>query len=296
MNYYDEIKERLIENEIYSKVKDYSKERHKVITYFEIGKLLNEAGGKYGDNIIDEYSKKLVREVGKKYNRRTLFRMKKFYNVFSNEKVTTMLTQLTWSHYLLLLPLKDYDEIIYYIKISKNSNLTQRQLYQKIQSNEYKRLPVESKNKLVENKELKVNDLIPSPIIIKNSNSYEVKSEKILQKVVLEDISSFLKELGNSFAFIDNEYKIKMGNIYNYIDLLLFNYEYNCFVVIELKVTKLKKEHIGQIQIYMNYIDKNIRKINQDKTIGIIICKRENKYVIEYSSDKRIIARTYELV
>ena len=95
MNYYNEIKNKLIDNEVYSKVKDYSKERHKVITYFEIGKLLNEAGGKYEDNIIGEYSKKLVVEVGKKYNRRTLFRMKKFYNVFSNQKVITMLTQLT---------------------------------------------------------------------------------------------------------------------------------------------------------------------------------------------------------
>lgn len=86
MNYYTEIKNKLIDNEVYGKVKDYSKERHKVITYFEIGKLLNEACGKYGDNIIDEYSKKLVKEVGKKYNRRTLFRMKQFYNIFNNEK------------------------------------------------------------------------------------------------------------------------------------------------------------------------------------------------------------------
>ena len=109
MNYYNEIKNILIDNEIYSRVKDYSKERQKVITYFEIGKLLNEAGGKYGDNIIDEYSKKLVIEVGKQYNRRTLFRMKQFYSVFSNKKVTTMLKQLTRSHYLLLLPLDDYD-------------------------------------------------------------------------------------------------------------------------------------------------------------------------------------------
>ena len=86
MNYYNEIKNKLTDNEIYSKVKDYSKERHKVITYFEIGKLLTEAGGRYGDNIINEYSKKLVVEVGKKYNRRTLFRMKKFYIVFSMKK------------------------------------------------------------------------------------------------------------------------------------------------------------------------------------------------------------------
>ena len=117
MNYYNEIKNKLIDNEIYQKVKDYSKERNKVITYFEIGKLLNEARGKYGDKIIDEYSKKLMIEVGKKYNKRTLFRMKQFYNVFSNEKVSTMLTQLTWSHYLLLLSIRDYNKIIYYINL-----------------------------------------------------------------------------------------------------------------------------------------------------------------------------------
>ena len=132
--------------------------------------------------------------------------------------------------------------------------------------------------------------------MIKNIHNYTEITEKILQKLVLEDISLFMKELGDSFSFIDNEYKIKIGDRYNYIDLLLFNIEFNCYVVVELKVTELKKEHIGQIQVYMNYIDKNLKKINQDKTIGIIICKKENKYVIEYSSDVRIVARTYELL
>ena len=128
MDYYSKIKNKIIDNEMYSIIKDYSKERYRVIAYFEIGKLLTEAGGKYGDKIIDEYAKKLTMEVGKKYTRRTLFRMKKFYNVFSDEKVTTMLTQLTWSHFLLLLSLNDYNEIIYYINVSKTNNLTQRQL------------------------------------------------------------------------------------------------------------------------------------------------------------------------
>ena len=95
MNYYNEIKNKIIDNEVYGKVKDYSKERHTVITYFEIGKLLNEAGGKYGDNIIDEYSKKLMLEVGKKYNRSTLFRMKQLYTIFSNEKVAPLVQQLS---------------------------------------------------------------------------------------------------------------------------------------------------------------------------------------------------------
>ena len=76
----------------------------------------------------------------------------------------------------------------------------------------------------------------------------------------------------------------------------MFNYEFNCFVVVELKVTELRKEHIGQIEVYMNYIDKNIKKINQNKTIGLIIVKKDNKYVIKYSSDKRIISREYEII
>ena len=105
-----------------------------------------------------------------------------------------------------------------------------------------------------------------------------------------------MKELGNGYAYIDSEYKIKIGNNYNYIDLLLYNIEYNCYVIIELKVTELKKEHIGQIETYMNYIDKNLKTINQDKTIGIIICKKDNKFIMEYCSDERIYRTTYELV
>ena len=296
MNYYEEIKNKIIDNEIYCKVKDYSKERNTVNTYFEIGRLLTEAGGKYGDNIIEEYSKKLVVEVGKKYNRRTLFRMKQFYKVFSNEKVSTMLTQLTWSHYLLLLPLNNYDEIIYYINISKQHNLTQRQLDEKIKSKEYERLSESAKTKLIANEQPLLPDLVKNPILIKKSDKYTEISEKVLQQIILEDIKNFMQELGTGFCYISNEYPIKIGNNYNYIDLLLFNYEYNCFIVVELKVTKLKKEHIGQIEVYMNYIDKNLKRENQDKTIGIIICKKDNEYIIEYCSDKRIIARNYELV
>ena len=295
MNYYNEIKEKLINNEIYERVKDYSKERNRVITYFEIGKLLNEAGKHYRENIIGEYSKKLVIEVGRKYNKRTLFRMKQLYNTFSNEKVSPLVTQLTWSHCIVLLSLKDYNAIYYYINQVLNRNLSKRKLEEIIKSKEYERLPEETKIKLTKKEKSNIKDLIKNPIMIKNKNN-EIVSEKVLQKLILENIPSFLEELGNGFTFIKNEYKIKIGNTYNYIDLLLFNYEYNCFVVIELKITELKKEHIGQIQVYMNYIDNNLRRLNQDKTIGIIICKKDNKYVIEYCSDKRIISRTYNLV
>ena len=93
-----------------------------------------------------------------------------------------------------------------------------------------------------------------------------------------------------------NEYKIIIGNKPNYIDLLLYNAIFNCYVVVELKIVESKKDHLGQIMVYMNYIDKHIKKINQDKTIGIIVCRKDNKYLIEYSTDPRIRITTYELV
>ena len=296
MNYYEEIKNKIIDNEIYCKVKDYSKERNTVTTYFEIGRLLTEAGGKYGDNIIEEYSKKLVVEVGKKYNIKTLYKMKQLYKVFSDEKVAPLVRQLSWSNCLQLLPIKNYDKINYYANQCIKYNLSKRQLEEKIKSKEYERLSESAKSKLIANEEPLLPDLVKNPILIKNTNKYTEISEKVLQQIILEDIKNFMQELGSGFSFVSNEYPIKIGNNYNYIDLLLFNYEYNCFIVVELKVTKLKKEHIGQIEVYMNYIDRNLKKISQDKTIGIIICKKDDHFVIDYCSDKRIISREFELV
>ena len=296
MNYYNEIKNKLIDNEVYSKIKDYSKEKHKVITYFEIGRLLTEAGGRYGDNIIDEYSQKLVVEVGKKYNRRTLFRMKQFYNMFSDEKVSPLATQLTWSHYIELLSIKDGNKLSYYINVAKNNSLSKRELREKIKNKEYERLPSETKNKLILDDKIEIKDLVPNPILLRNKNNIEVVTEKALHKLILEDIESFMKDLGNSFAFIGSEYKIKIGDRNHYIDLLLFNIRFNCYVVIELKTTEFKVEYISQVQKYMNYIDKNVKEQFNNNTMGILICKRENRFVIEYCSDERIAVREYELV
>ena len=293
MNYYDEIKQELINNEIYKKAKDYSKNRSDLRTYYNVGKLLLEAGNAYGEDIIGNYSKKLVIEVGKKYDKSTLFKIRKFYLIFSNEKVAPLVPQLSWSHCLILLPIKDIDKINYYIEQIIKRNLSKRELERIIKNKEYERLPIETKEKLTSKVDNKIEDYVKNPIIIKNNNNYEEISEKILQQMILEDIPSFLDELGEGFTFIKNEYKIKIGKNYNYIDLLLFNYVYNCFVVVELKVTELKKEHIGQVQVYMNYIDRYLKNDIQNKTIGIIIVRRDNKNIIEYSSDDRIISREY---
>ena len=296
MNYYDEIKNELINNEITKKIKDYTKNKSDLTTYYNVGKLLAEAGKHYGEGIIKVYSDRLSSELNIKYSVRTLYKIIKYFNYMNKQKVPTVSAKLSWSHYDELLKLTDENIINYYIKISEEQNLSVRELRQKIKSDEYERLDEETKKKLKDKEKLKLPDLVKNPLQIRNTSGNNEISEKVLQKLILEDIPSFLKELGSGFSFIDNEYKIKMGDRYNYIDLLLFNIEYNCYVVIELKVTELKKEHIGQIEVYMNYIDNNLKKLSQDKTIGIIICKKENNYIIEYCSDDRIIAREYALV
>ena len=295
MDYYEEIKNKIIDNETYERVKDYSKERHRVITYYEIGKLLYEAGGKYGANIIKQYSKKLVIEVGTKYNERTLRRMRQLYLLFKKQKWSTVSTKLSWSHYSELLSIKNDDKLSYYLNLSTIQNIGVRELREKIKSKEYERLPDETKNKIIKEEKLEVKDLVPNPILIKNKNNIEIITEKVLHNLILEDIETFMRELGNNFSFIGSEYKIKIGDTYHKIDLLLFNIKYNAYVVVELKVSEFKVEYISQVQKYMNYIDKNVKEISNNNTIGILICKRENKYVIEYCSDERIVVRKYVL-
>ncbi len=294
MNYYNEIKNELINNEITKRVKDYSKNKSDLTTYYNVGKLLSEVGKHYGEGIIKEYSNRLTKELGKRYSITTLKYIRQFYEFSKSHSLSD---QLTYTHYKILLPLKNENEVNYYIRLSIKNNLSVRELKTRIKNKEYERLDEKTKIKLKEEKtNLEVKDLIKEPILIENKSNYEVISEKVLQNLILEDIPSFLDELGTGFTFIRNEYKIKLGDRYNYIDLLLFNINYNCYVVVELKVTELKKEHIGQIQTYMNYIDKNLKTINQDKTIGIIIVRKNNKFIMEYCSDKRILSKEYVIL
>ncbi len=296
MNYYNEIKQELVNNEVYKKVKDYSKNRSDLRTYYNVGKLLSEAGKHYGEGIVKKYSVRLTSELGEKYNERTLRRFRQFYILFKNEKWSTLSTKLTWSHYSELLLLKGVNEINYYIEIGEIENLTVRELRQRIKNKEYERLDDKTKEKLINKEENKVEDFIKNPIFIKNKFNTNDISEKMLKDLVLENLDNFLYELGIGFTYVGNEYKIKLGNRYNYIDLLLYNINFNCYVVVELKVTELKKEHIGQIETYMNYVDKNIKNINQNQTIGIIICKENNVFIMKYITNKNIFEKEYQLI
>ena len=294
INYYNEIKETLVKNETYKKVKDYSKNKSDLNAYYEVGKLIVEAQGgknraKYGNKLIKEYSEKLTKELGKGYSKRSLSLMRKFYMRFS--KVQALPAQLSWSQICELLFLNDSDAIKYYINISISQNLSYRELRERIKLKEYERIGYKEELEKPE-----VNTLIKNPIIIKVDNPNIKLDEYALHQTILENMDNFLKELGIGFTYAGSEVKIKIGDRYNYIDFLLFNVKYNCYVVIELKITEMKAEYIGQVTKYINYVDKKIKEPFNDKTVGVIMCKKENKFILEYCTDNRIFTTTYELV
>ena len=302
-NTYLEIKNKLVQSVIDKKFDTYFTNRNELTHYYNVGKMIvNAQGGeeraKYGNGLIKKISEKLTKELGRGYSEQSLKKMRRFFLCFQ-KRPPVAVQSLSWSHYELLLTLKDDNEINYYIEQVALHHWGKRTLQEKIKNKEYQKLSDETKLKLINKKEIKVYDLIKNPITI---NTYDISidkeniEEKVLKSLILKDMPNFLKQLGNGFSFIDEEYKILIGNTINYIDILLFNYIYDCFVVVELKVTNSKKDHLGQIQVYMNYVDKHIRTINQSKTIGIIVCKKDDKYLIEYSSDDRIRITTYELV
>ena len=292
INYYNEIKETLAKNEAYKKVKDYSKNKSDLNAYYEVGKLIVEAQGgenraKYGNKLIKEYSEKLTKELGKGYNITNLKNMRQFY---IKMKGRTLCDQLHWSHYRYLLTINNDNKFDYYVMITRKLNLSVRKLRERIKSKEYERIGYKEELEKPE-----VNTLIKNPIIIKVDNPNIKLDEYALHQSILENMDNFLKELGIGFAYIGSEVKIKIGDRYNYIDFLLFNVKYNCYVVIELKITEMKAEYIGQVTKYINYVDKNIKEPFNDKTIGVIICKKENKFILEYCTDNRIFTTTYEL-
>ncbi len=293
MNYYNEIKQELINNEVYKKVKDISKNRSDLTTYYNVGKLLSEAGKHYGEGIIKKYSVRLTSELGKGYTPTRLRYFRRFYKVFL--KYPTLSDKLSYSHYCEIIWF-DESKMNYYIKITEENNLSVRELRQRIKNNEYERLDDKAKAMLIKKEEPKAEDLIKNPILIKNTYDTNNITEKMLKGLILENIDNFLKQLGVGFTYVGNEYPIKIGDRYYYIDILLYNIKDNKYVVLELKNTELKKEHFGQIKTYMNYIDKNLKTAEQNPTLGIILCKKDNKFVFEYVPNDNVIDRQYALV
>ena len=300
MNYYNEIKNILIDNAIGRKVREYKSNQKDLENYYNVGKLLIEAQGgeeraKYGDGLIKEYSKRLTTELGKGYSTRNLKYMRNFYLLAKGQPLAAQFKNInmTWSNVCEILNLSNIEEMKYYLNLSNKLCLTKLELRTKIKSKEYERLDSKIKEKLMKQEEVSVKDKIPDPIVLEGLEYKERLTEKIVQKWIDENPSSFCETLGEGYSYIKSQYKIKIGLNYNYIDVLLFNVIDMNYVVVEIKVTELKKEHIGQIETYMNYVDINLKKDFHNKTTGILLVRENNKWLIKYINNDGIIIRNY---
>ena len=295
-NYLENIRSYIISEQARTIVRDYSANKSKLETYYKIGKELAEAGKHYGEGIIKKYSVDLKNEFGKSYGFTNLNYMRQFYNfVLTFPNFQPVVGNLTWTHILILLPLKNLDEIKFYINLAIRDNLSKRALADRIKLNEYGRLTPETKLKLKEEKEINQSEMVPSTIVIPSDKLKKELTEKVLEELVIKNISIVMKQLGEGYSFIESQYKINVGNKKNYIDLLLFNIKFNNYVVIELKAREFRKEDIGQIKLYMNYIDKEVKNITQNKTMGIIITKEINEFVIRYIKENNIAISTFDI-
>ena len=294
--YYEEIEHLIKKNEISKRVRSLEANNDLVTTYWRIGKILMEAQGgekraKYGNELIKKWSIELTNKYGKGYDATNLSRFRKFYLYFPK---IGPLGQLSWSHYRTILSIKDENKINFYINLCLKNNLSKRELIQEIKSNAYERL-VDKPDKIdiiVPQKHSITTDM-RNPIIIPVKN--KVTSEHDLELNILANLDFFFRQLGNGFTYVAHQYKISDGKNNYYVDILLFNYKMNAFVVVELKLRSLKKEDKAQMEFYMKLVDEQVKEVYHNKTIGIIISKESDEFIVNFVRQEDIIPLSYEI-
>ena len=300
MNYYDEINNYVKKAEIGKSIRESNANRELVECYWNVGRLIVEAQGgkekaKYGDKLLKEWANTLTQEYGKGYNVTNLKRFRQFFLCFPIFAPVGRI--LTWTTIRTILPIKNENKRNYYINLCIENKLSVRELKQEMKSNSYERL---------EHKPDKIDIVVPTkvpniannfknPILLKLKDN-EIKNESDLEKLIYSQLSYVFLQLGNGFTWVGNQYKISDGNKNYFIDMLLYNYIYNCFVVVEIKCRKLKKEDKGQVEFYMNLVDSFVKEASNNQTIGIIITKNQDKFIANFVRNEKIMPLTYELI
>jgi predicted nuclease of restriction endonuclease-like (RecB) superfamily len=305
-----------------------------IFTYWNIGKYIVEfeqkgdKRAKYGTELLKKIAIDLTSNFGKGFSWRNLYNMKRFYIEFpilqtlsaksDIEKLQTTsaktedkilaksIDKLNWSHFVRLLGVKDNDERNFYIIETAQNKWSERELDRQINSSLFERLvlsrdkkkvkDLSTKGQLIENEK----DILKDPLVleflnIKQDSSY---SENDLESAIIDNLGKFLLELGKGFSFVARQQRISSGTEHFYIDLVFYNRLLRSFVIIDLKIGKLKHQDIGQMQMYVNYYDREIKTKDENPTIGIILCKENDNFVVEYTlpkDNKQIFTNEYKL-
>lgn len=302
IDYFNEIESLIKSLEVKKKIRTYKNNSETVLTYWTTGKLLIDVQGghlraKYGNELVKKWSAILTEKYGKGYDISNLKRFKKFYLLYQKRGPVGH-PFISWSHIRYILPLKDENERNYYINQVIEKGLSKNELIREIKSNSYGRLLNKPEHiDIINNNELLPTDKIKNPIIINLEKNKNITNEHELELLILSQLSFFLNQLGDNYLFKDNQYKVMIDGHYKYIDVLLFNLEINCFVVVEFKLRKINEKDVAQTKIYMDAIDKKLKTMSQNKTMGIIISKENDKLVANFikNNDFNIIPLEYEL-
>ena len=300
MNYFDEVNSYVKKVEIGKAIRETDANMELVECYWNVGRLIVEAQGgkekaKYGDELLKKWAEKLTKEYGKGYDYSNLRRFRKFYLVFSI--CAPVEHRLTWTLIKVLLPIKDENKRNYYINLCNTNNLSRRELEREIKNNSYERLEhkPDKIDVVVPTKVPAITNNFKNPILLKLKDK-EIKSESDLEKLIYSQLSYVFLQLGNGFMWVGSQYKVSDGNKNHFIDMLLYNVKYNCYVVVEIKCRKLKKEDKGQVEFYMNLVNNFVKEPSNNPTIGIIITKDQDKFVANFVRSEKVVPLTYELV
>ena len=294
--YYQEIEHLIKRNEINKRARKLEEKNDTIVIYWQIGKTLVEAQGgsrraKYGNELIKKWSTKLTEIYGKGYDYTNLSRFRKFYLCFP---ILGTACQLSWSYYRYLISIKNENKRNYYINLCIKNHLTVRELRKEIKSNSYERL-IDKKTKIdiITPTKYSITTDMKNPVIIPVKN--EVISEHDLEINILANLDFFFRQLGSGFTYVGHQYKISDGKNNYYIDILLFNIKLNCYVCVELKMRKLKKEDKAQVEYYMKLVDQEFKEIHHNHTIGIIITKESDEFIVNFVHQDDIVPLSYEL-
>ena len=305
-NIFDNIKELVISsrNKVYSAVNT-----EMLSLYWNIGKAIMEIQqgderANYGDAVLDRLSEKLTDEFGKGFSSRNLRTMRKFYLIYPSWQ--TVSSKLSWSHYLELIKIEEDNKRNFYFNECINTRWSVRELQRQIGSLLYERLTLSAnKEKILELDEKgqileSSKDLVKDPFVlefldIKENTDY---LETDLEKNILEHLKEFLLELGKGFMFVGSQVRLTLEEDHFYPDLVFYNRLLKCFVIIDLKIGKVSHQDIGQMQMYVNYYDREIKNSDENPTVGILLSTLKNKTVVKYTlpeDNKNIFSSSYKL-
>ena len=265
-----------------------------ITMYREVGKYLSTlvAESSFGDKVIDEVAAYIAKTnpAIKGFNRRGLYRMKQFYEAYKDDEIVTpLVTQISWTNHLLILSgTKTAEERRFYIELCIRENYSKRELERQIDSAYYQRYVLSAGKQLPEHIPSAVKGRILDSYVLEFLDLPEQYSENNLKKAIIGNLKNFILEFGKDFTFIGEEYRVQVGGQDFYIDLLFYNRALSCLVPIELKIGKFKPERIGQINFYLEALDRDVKKPNENPSVGVILCATKDDAIVEYALSRSL--------